>query len=284
MDRIKWILTLSAVLMMAACGAQGGNGETRIVSLMPSNTEIIADLGMGDQLVSVTTEADYPESVVNDDSLTRLNTFELDEEQLVALDPTHIVAHESSESMHKDVLDRAAETTGAEVLVVEDATDIEGVYDSIRQIGEFFEMQKEAEAIISGMAEEMGDIKAHYSDEDTRDAFIHISDQPEIYTAGDGTFIDDALSWINVGNAFDDMEGYPNVGAEDVVERNPDIVVSMMGLDDGALRQSISDTPGFDGLAISESQNQCNINPDLISRPVPGITEGLKETARCVYE
>lgn len=284
MDRLKGLMVLAIVLMMAACASPEEGGETRIVSLMPSNTEIIAELGLTEQLVSVTTEDDYPESVANDDSLTRLNTFELDEEQLIALDPSHIVAHASSASMHQDILEHAEETTGAEVLIVNEAKDIEGIYDSIRQIGDFFDMQGEAEDVISGIAEEMGDIKGLYSDERTRDAFIHISDQPEIYTAGDGTFIDDALSWINVGNVFEDMEGYPNVSAEDVIKRDPDVIISMMGLEAGRLEQSISDTPGFNGLAISKPENQCNIDPDLISRPGPRITEGLKEAGQCVYE
>lgn len=284
MKRIKGMLIFTIVLMMAACGTPEGEGEPRIVSLMPSNTEIIAELGLSEQLVAVTTEDDYPESVAEDESLVELNTFELDEEQLIELDPSHIVAHASTRSMHGAMLDRVAETTGADVLVVDEAADIEGIYDSIRQIGAFFEVHKEAEEVISGIAEEMGDLRGRYSDEDTRDAFIHISDQPEIYTAGEGTFIEDALSWVNVGNAFGDMEGYPGVSAEEVVERDPDVVVSMMGLEDRALQQSISSTPGFDGLDISDPENQCNIDPDLITRPGPRIAEGLEKVGQCVYD
>ncbi|WP_411842903.1 ABC transporter substrate-binding protein [Salinicoccus sp. HZC-1] len=284
MDRIKGILIPVIVLMMAACGAPDNDGDTRIVSLMPSNTEIIAELGLADQFVSVTTEDDYPASVVDDESLVKLNTFELDEEQLIGLSPTHIVAHASSAPMHQDILDRVSEATGADVLVVEDASDIEGIYDSIRKIGGFFDVPEKAEKVIGDIAKEMGNLKEQYSSEEPEAAFIHISAHPEIYTAGDGTFIDDALGWINVENAFDDMEGYPNVSAEAVVERDPDILVSLRGLEDKALAQSIRDIPGLDGLAISEPENQCNVDPDLISRPGPRSAEGLKAVGQCVYE
>ena len=284
MDRMKGILMIAALLLMAACSpAEEGEG-TRIVSLMPSNTEIIAELGLEDGLVGVTTEDDYPESVADDGDLSRLDTFELDEEQLIGLDPTHIIAHEASAGMHRELLDRVAETTGAEVLTVEEARDIEGIYESIRQIGSFFSVEEDAEDVISGIARDLGDLKGQYSAEETRRAFIHISDQPEIYTAGGGTFMDDALSWINVGNAFDDMEGYPAVSAEDIVERNPDVLVSVMGLDDEALGRSVSDTPGLQDMAISDPGNQCNIDPDLLTRPGPRIAEGLRQTAECVYE
>lgn len=285
MGWIKSVTLILIVLTMAACGASnGGEGDVRIISLMPSNTEIIAELGLSGQLVAVTTEDDHPESIAEDETLARLNTFELDEEQLIGLDPSHIVAHGSSAPMHQEILDRVAETTGAEVLVVEEAEDIEGVYDSIRQIGEFLGVRKESEGAVSDIAQEMGNLKQRYSDEKMREAFIHISDQPEIYTAGAGTFIDDALSWINVGNVFDDMEGYPAVSAEDVVARDPGLLVSMMGLEDEVLQQSISDTPGFEALDINAPANQCNIDPDLISRPGPRIVEGLEKLGQCVYE
>src|SRR5699024_4395086 len=104
-----------SVLLMAACSPSEEGGGPRIVSLMPSNTEIISELGFEDELVGVTTEDDYPESVADDEELLRMDTFELDEEQLIGLEPTHIVAHESSDGMHREMLDRVAETTGAEV-------------------------------------------------------------------------------------------------------------------------------------------------------------------------
>src|SRR5699024_9204949 len=284
MDRMKGILVLAALLLMAACSPAEEREGTRIVSLMPSNTEIIAELGLEAALVGVTTEADHPESVADDEDISRLDTFELDEEQLIGLEPTHIIAHEASAGMNQELLDRVAETTGAEVLTVEEARGIEGIYESIRQIGSFFSVEENAEDVISGIARDLGDLKGQYSDEETREAFIHISDQPEIYTAGGGTFMDDALSWINVGNAFDDMDGYPAVSAEDIVEKNPDVLVSVMGLDDEALGRSVSDTPGLQDMAISDPENQCNINPDLLTRPGPRIAEGLGQTAECVYE
>lgn len=282
---IKGTMMFISVVVLAACGSDDGERDDRIVSLMPSNTEILNEMGMTDSLSAVTTEGDYPDAAAGDDEPVRLNASELDEEQLTALDPTHIISHESLGGTNEDILNRVADTTGAEILVVEDAESIEGIYDSIRQIGEFFGEQQSAESVISGIAEEIGGLKEQYAGQNQNiEAFIHISDQPEIYTSGGNTFIDNALAVINVGNAFGDLEGFPSVSAEDVVERDPDLVISIMGLDDGALETSINETPGFEGLKISDSGNQCNINPDLLTRPGPGIAEGLAEVGRCVYE
>src|SRR5699024_10364162 len=120
MDRMKGIMMLAAVLLMAACSTSEEGGGRRIVSLLPSNTEIISELGFEDALVGVTTEDDYTESVADDEELLRMDTLELDEEQLIGLEPTHIVAHESSDGMHREMLDRVSAPTGAEVLTAEE--------------------------------------------------------------------------------------------------------------------------------------------------------------------
>lgn len=105
-NRLTGVL-LIFIIMLAGCASEGesvgevGPEETpleerRIVSLMPSNTEIIAELGLATSLVAVTTEVSHPESVVENDEIAKMNAFELDEEQLVELEPTHILGHESS--------------------------------------------------------------------------------------------------------------------------------------------------------------------------------------------
>ncbi|MFP3359585.1 ABC transporter substrate-binding protein, partial [Planococcus sp. SIMBA_143] len=110
--RISGIL-LIFIITLAGCTSAGEGldevapeetplEERRIVSLMPSNTEIIAELGLGTNLVGVTTEVSHPESVVENAEIVKMDVFELDEEQLIALEPTHILGHESSVSQYAE--------------------------------------------------------------------------------------------------------------------------------------------------------------------------------------
>ncbi|MFC3419132.1 ABC transporter substrate-binding protein [Salinicoccus hispanicus] len=282
---------LSLLFILAGCNSVEEGVENtplenqRIVSLIPSNTEIAVEMGLEHNLVAVTTEDDYPESIVDNTDLVRLNAFELDEETLVSLEPTHILAHESAGSVYGDILDRVSEATEAEVLVVDDAQSIEGIYRSITDIGEFLNEKTSAERLNESIERDINIQSSIFEDRgESIDAFIHISPQPELYTAGGNTFIADALSEIYINNTFEDLEGYPAVSAEDVVRHNPDKVISIMGMEDAALEESIENTPGFSELAISEPENQCNISPELLSRPGPRIAEGLKAVGRCIYE
>ncbi|TVT27042.1 ABC transporter substrate-binding protein [Salinicoccus cyprini] len=285
------VFVLSLLFILAGCNSvEEGVEDTplenqRIVSLIPSNTEIVVEMGLEHRLVAVSTEDDYPESIVDNTDLMKLNAFELDEEALISLEPTHILAHESAESVYGDILDRVAEATEAEVLVVDDAESIEDIYTSITNIGEFLNEKTAAERLNESIERDINIQSSIFEDRaESIDAFVHISPQPELYTAGGNTFISDALSEIYIDNAFEDLEGYPAVSAEDVAERNPDTLISIVGMEDAALAESIENTPGFSELAISEAENQCNISPDLLSRPGPRIAEGLKAVGRCVYE
>lgn len=294
-NRISGIV-LIFVILLAGCASSGdgvddiGPEETplegrRIVSLMPSNTEIIAELGLGSNLVAVTTEVSHPESVVENAEIVKMDVFELDEEQLIALEPTHILGHESSVSQYAETLGRVSETTGAEVLIVNEERSIEEIYASITAIGEFLGERTAAEWLIEGIERDINVQNNIFEDRsDSYEVFIHISDQPELYTAGSKTFIEDALAEIYIDNAFGDLEGYPNVSPEDVVERDPDKLVSIMGLEDDELSESIAGMPGFSELKIIQPENQCNIPPDLLARPGPRIAEGLRAVGRCVYE
>ncbi|GAA3732830.1 ABC transporter substrate-binding protein [Salinicoccus jeotgali] len=287
----RWLVLLAMTLfILTGCSGteediESGFEDRRIISLMPSNTEILVELGLEGNLVGVTSEDNYPESVANDASLTKFNTFELDAEKMIALEPTHILGYESSAPYYEDTLKRVSESTGAEVLIVDEAKSISGIYDSIKAIGEFVNEKTAAEWLKEDIERKVNVQNSVFEnrDEEAR-VFIHISSDPELYTAGAETFIDDALSEIHVENAFDDIDGYAAISPEAVIERNPTEVVSIMGLDDEELEEALSGIPGIEGHELDDPKKQCNIEPDLLARPGPRIADGLRAVGRCIYE
>lgn len=283
-------ILLASILLITACSnendeqVQMSDGEEmRIISLMPSNTEIITELGETDSLVGITTVDDYPENLSED--LTRLDTFALDEEAMTALNPTHIISHASGHDTNEDIITRTAESTGAEVLVVDDAQEIDEIYGTITDIGSFIEREETAEELNASLQQEVEEIHNQYGGEKAEDkVLILISTAPDIYTAGEDTFIDDFLDTLNIDNAFEDVTGYPAVTSEDVIAREPEIVLSTLGISNEELTHALDEISGLEGAAITEKENQCTPDPNLISRPGPRFTEGLTAIAECVYE
>lgn len=286
----KLCILLTSIFLLTACGNENGEQvqmpdgeEMRIISLMPSNTEIVAELGEKDSLVGITTVDDYPEDLGED--LTRLDTFALDEEAMTALNPTHIISHASGHDANEDIITRTAESTGAEVLVVDDAQGIDEIYGTITDVGSFIEREETAEELNASLQQEVEEIHNQYGGEKAEDkVLILISTAPDIYTAGEDTFIDDFLDTLNIDNAFEDVTGYPAVTSEDVIAREPEIVLSTLGISNEELTHALDEISGLEGAAITEKENQCTPDPNLISRPGPRFTEGLTAIAECVYE
>lgn len=292
LKNIYLYLALLSIFLLAAC-TNGSDDETqmtntnnediRIISLMPSNTEIIAELGMKESLAGITTADNFPETL--NENLMRLDTFALDEESMMALNPTHIVSHEANHDANKNIIDRVAETTGADVLIVDDAERIDEIYGTITDIGVFIGKENQAEELNASLQLDVENIQNEYAKRDEQDkALILVSTTPDIYIAGNGTFIDDFFKTLNIGNAFEDVNGYPAITSEDLIAREPGTVISTLGTSSEELTNELNNISGLAGAPITREENQCTPNPDTVSRPGPRFTEGLAAIAECVYE
>lgn len=290
MKPIYIYLSLLSVLLLASCSDNENkqteistNNDMRIISLMPSNTEIIAELGAAESLAGITVTDNYPETL--DENLARFDTFALDEETMMALNPTHIISHESNHDGNQKIIDNVVSNTGAELLIVDDASQIDEIYSTITDIGEFLDKDAEAETLNRELRREVTSIQEEYSGQTPDDkALILISTTPDVYIAGSETFIDSYLEILNIDNVFQDVNGYPAVTSEDLIAREPGKVISTLGIDNKGLTQELNSISGLEGTPITRPENQCTPDPDVISRPGPRFTEGLAAIAECVYE
>ena len=292
MKNIYIYLSLFSVLLLAACNnasddqiqmTNTNSEDIRIISLMPSNTEIIAELGMEENLKGITTADNFPEDL--NKNITRLDTFALDEESMMALNPTHIVSHEANHDANKNIIDRVASNTGAETLIVDDAAKINEIYGTITDIGAFIGKEEQAEELNASLQQDVENIQYEYADRNEQDkALVLVSTTPDIYIAGNNTFIDDFLKTLNIGNVFEDVNGYPAITSEDLIAREPGTVISTLGISGEELTNALNNISGLEGAPITREENQCTPNPDTVSRPGPRFTEGLAAIAECVYE
>lgn len=259
------------------------SAERRIISLIPSNTEILHAMDMNDEIVGITTVDTYPKNLVEDPDVEKIDAFEFDIEQLLALEPTHILSHESSREMHENVLNQISEETDAQVLYVGEAETVDRIPGTIVEIGKFIGAADKADEAADILKEDMEEITEDLErDEEGYDAFIQIGRSPEFHTTGDGTFLNDVLDILDVNNTFGDLTGFTSVSMENVIERNPDYIISVSGVDTDELNEEVAEFPGIENMTIKSEDRQCAVDPDLITRPGPRITEGLKEISQCL--
>ena len=111
-----------------------------------------------------------------------------------------------------------------------------------------------------------------------------ISPAPDFYVAGNDTFMDSILADVKIDNVFNDIDGFPLVDIEEIIDRNPEYIISAIGMNDTELNDMIQNEKGFKNMSFTDENKQCVPNVDEISRPGPRIISGVKSVAECIHE
>lgn len=248
---------------------------TKVVALTASDCEILAALGAEDTLVGRGEYCDYPESVLEVPAVQSGADTNL--EQIIALEPQVVVMAKMAQTEEQVA---ALEEAGIRV-VVSDAQDIEGVYTAIRLIGTLVGRNDEAEAMVADMQSTFADIAAK-SENTGKTVYFEVSPlQWGLWTAGKGTFMDELATMCGLTNAFADVEGWAEISEEQVLERDPDYIVTIsMYYGEGPTPvEEIKSRAGWDVLKAVQNDAIFNADSNEVSRPGPR----LKDAAEALY-
>ncbi|MCH4414783.1 ABC transporter substrate-binding protein [Staphylococcus haemolyticus] len=254
----------------------------RIVSLMPSNTEILYELGLGKDVVGVSTVDDYPKDVKK--GKEQFDTMNLNKEALLKVKPDLILAHESQKGTSKKVLD-SLEKNGVKVVYVKDAQSLDQTYETFKQIGKVTGREHEANELVDetkhNVEKVIKSVPRHHR---SQSVFMEVSSKPEIYTAGKHTFFDDMLAQLDAKNSFSNIEGWKPVDKESIIKKNPDILISTEGLSKSDYYKVIKKRDGFRQIKAVKNGRIETVDGDEISRPGPRIDEGVKQLRDAIYK
>lgn len=248
---------------------------TRIVALAPSDCEILCALGAEDLLVGRGAYCDYPESILDVPVVETGENTNL--EQIIALQPQVVLMADMAQTAEQV---QALEDAGIRV-VLSDANDIEGVYTAIRMIGQLTGLDGEAEALVADMQATFDGIAAQ-SEETGKTVYFEVSPlEYGLWTAGANTFMDELASLCGLTNAFADVEGWAAISEEQVLERDPDYIVTIsMYYGEGPTPvEEIMGRAGWEGLTAVQNGDVFNADSNEISRPGPR----LKDAALALY-
>ncbi|MEC1736960.1 ABC transporter substrate-binding protein [Bacillus mojavensis] len=250
----------------------------KIVSLMPSNTEIIYALGLGDKVVGVTKNDTYPKEVKQVEKVGDMN---VNVEKVISLKPDLVLAHESSMSASADAI-KQLKDAGIPVLTVNDAQSFAEVYKSIEMIGEAAGVEKKAGQLVNSMKSDLQEIQEKaksVSKDEEKSVFIEVSPDPDIYTTGKDTFMNEMLNVIHAKNAAADQKGWVQMTDEAIVKLNPDTIVTT----DGVKADAVEKRDGWSGINAVKHHRVYDVDPDLVTRSGPRLIEGVEELAESIY-
>jgi iron complex transport system substrate-binding protein len=251
---------------------------TKVVALTAADCEIVYALGAGDTVVGCGATCNYPPEVQN---VTVVQSgAETNIEEIIALEP-QVVFMATMAQTEEQV--KGLQDAGIQV-VVSNAEDIDGVYQSIEIIGKVLGKDAEAEDLIQGMKDTFADLKSKVPEGSGGKIYFEVSPlQYGLWTAGSGTFMDEMATMLGLENAFSDVSGWAQISEEQVLERNPDYIVTIAMADSGESPvDEILSRSGWEDMTAIKEQHVMAAG-DEMSRPGPRLADAATELFEFVY-
>ncbi|MBI3347085.1 MAG: ABC transporter substrate-binding protein [Burkholderiales bacterium] len=280
MLKLLSLLLLAAALPACAVEVKDDLGQTtqfaappqRVVSLLPSLTETVCELGACARLVGVDRYSNFPASV---NALPKLGGMDDTNVELIAsLKPDVVLVAVSS---------RVAErlrALGMKVVALEPRSykDVQRVLGTIGQVLGVPDAQRVWRHIEAGVAAAASSVPAS-----ARGVRVYYEVASGLYAAGTVSFMGETLTRLGAGNIIPpDLGPFPKINAEYVVKANPALIMIGQRGSEG-----LAQRPGWDRIDAIRRGRVCVFKAedgDILSRPGPRMAEAAQIMARCLRE
>lgn len=266
-----------------------GLGETvtiqgipqRIVSLAPSNTEILYAIGLEDRIVGVTDYCDYPPAAADKERIGGYNTISV--EKVLAADPDLILAAPGST---EEVVNRLR-ALGMTVVTLYPET-IDDVLQDIDLLGRVTGQEEQAAACVEGLQERISVVAEGVDGQGEKPSVVHVVWHDPIWISGDGTFQNEVITAAGGTNAFGSVDEWGIVSLEEFIATDPDLILVSSGTgmtEEGhdVIQDYFLNEPRMQGLKAVQSGHVYVIDTDIISRGGPRIVDALEEVAAILH-
>ena len=243
----------------------------RIISLSPSNTEILFALGLGDNVVGVTDWCNYPPEALGKEKVGAYDAPDI--ETVLSLSPDLILAAHGLPIETINTMEDL-ELTVFGIL----STDLDDLMDDIRTVGNITGKQAEADALTSDMAARIQAVAQETEQLEHRPKTFYVIWHDPLFTVGADTFIHELIEEAGGENIFADLTGYPIVSIEEVLARDPEVIITSVWSYDWALN-----TTELAGVNATATGRIYTVDDDLVQRPAPRIVQGLEWFAHFIH-
>ena len=251
---------------------------SRIVSLSPAATEILCAVGAIDQIAARSDFSDYPPEVLSKPVAGGFDGKNLSVENILSFQPDLVYL---TSGMH-DFLIPLLRSKKIRYFISMDAS-VNGILSEIKEIGKITGHEKEAEAKIAEISSQIEELKKRASLAAAvapKSVYWEIWSPPYM-SIGKNSFINELIQIAGGKNIFDDIkEAYPIVSDEQIILRNPDVIIIPDNLSDGI--EGIKNRNGWKNISAVKSGAIYSLNADMISRPSPRITEAISMIQNCI--
>ncbi len=258
----------------------------RIVSLAPSNTQILFAIGVGNRVVGVTQYDTYPYNFsawFEAGNMTSIGGFSTPNKEVIAsLNPDLIVG-----TPINSVDITTLRSNGYKVLVL-NPDSVRGVLQDISLVGLATGAEDNATSLVNSLNSQISAVTVKIG-------AANITEKPKVYyevwagtsfmTAGSTCWINDVIAKAGGVNIFaNQTEQYPSVSAETIVQMNPDVILIPSSMGSGTFSvDNVKARPGWDSTNAVMNNRIAVMDGDLFQEAGPRIAEQITAAAKAIY-
>ncbi|MFH0968743.1 MAG: cobalamin-binding protein, partial [Methanobacteriota archaeon] len=194
----------------------------RIISIAPSNTEVLFALGLDDRIVGVTDYCNYPDQAVQKEKVGGFSTVSI--EKVTALSPDLVVAADGN---NPDTVDRIR-SLGIPVYYT-DAKSMADIQKTLKNVGHLTGVSDQAKKLNEELTARANQVAEQGEKLSKHPSVVHVIWNDPIYVSGSGTFQDELIRISGGENVFGDKEGHQIASIEEFISRDPDILLINAG-------------------------------------------------------
>jgi iron complex transport system substrate-binding protein len=254
---------------------------TRIISLAPSNTELLFAVGAGSQIVGRDDLSNFP---VDANRIPNIgSTFQaINTEAVVALQPDLVLAAETTTPEQIHALTRL----GLTVYRLKNPKDFEGLFANIATVGELTGHQKTAATLAESLRTRMATVDKKVSGASARPKVfyeIDATDPTKPWTAGPGSFVDMLVvraGGLNIGHTL--AQEWAQISAEELILQNPDVIL-LGSAAYGTTVESVPQRAGWAAIAAVQRNAVFPVDDIIVTRPGPRLVDALEMLANILH-
>lgn len=253
----------------------------RIISLAPSNTELLYAVGAGTQMVGRDDFSDYPVEALDIPSVGgSMGDYNL--EAIVALQPDLVLLT----ALHPPELVKSLEDLGLTVYYLGNPVELEDLYTNLETVGKLTGHESDAAMLVETLKTRVAAVDELIAGTTARPVVFYeldATDTAKPWTAGPGTFVDKLISRAGGVNLGSSLSGdWVQISQEVLIIQNPEVII----LGDaayGTTPEMVASRAGWENLQAVTGSRVLAFDDNLASRPGPRLVDGLVEFARIIH-
>ena len=252
----------------------------KIISMGPSNTEILVALGFADMIIAIDEYSDNIEGL--NPGIRIFSMMQPDGEQIISLMPDVIFVTGMSKAGGDEPF-KVVSDAGICLLYLPSSTSLGAIMEDIRFVAAVMGAQAEGEAIIDVMESEIEAVRSiGQTITEKKTVYFEISAAPWMYSFGTGVFLHEMIELIGAVNILEDQESWVSVADEIILAADPDVILTSVNYIDDPIGEILA-RPGWGAIAAVRNGDVYFIDTDSSNRPSHNVVIALRQMAKAVY-